>query len=277
MCPWESNPSRLVDWFVMEKFSAEKFCQISGNLAMVAQQCATNVGTNALVSNTDRIRIARLLDGIIQDCKDIGLKVSALQIKDAVDRLQFNPFTGIQLGQVLIGLNVAIVSEMSTQAFMRMFPERVEFYEQEELFGKAVNDVFPDASRDIRASGSCYAADRNTACVMHLMRVLEVGLNALAVCLGVAWERREWENVINDLEGEIKKINGPHAGSDWRGQQQFYAEAAKDFRYFKNAWRNHAMHAREHYDAAEARLILDHVRTFMVHLANSGIAKGLPK
>jgi hypothetical protein len=166
-------------------------------------------------------------------------------------------------------MGVAIHSEMSTHLFLRVLPERADFYEQPDLFGAEVADNFPSASRDTQQAGSCYATDRNTACVMHLMRVLELGLNALADKLHVRFERREWENVINDLEAEVKKINGPHAGADWRQKQQFYGEAAKDFRYFKNAWRNHAMHAREHYDAPEARMIFDHVKSFMIHLADN--------
>ena len=73
------------------------------------------------------------------------------------------------------------------------------------------------------------------------------------------------------IEAEIKKINGPAWGSDWKVKQQFYSGAAKDFRYFKDAWRNHAMHFREHYEASEAKIILDHVKSFMIHLADGGL------
>jgi hypothetical protein len=73
----------------------------------------------------------------------------------------------------------------------------------------------------------------------------------------------------NIIESAVKKINGPHAGTDWKDKQHFLAESAKDFRYFKNAWRNYAMHFHEHYDASEAELILDHVKTFMVHLTEN--------
>jgi hypothetical protein len=162
---------------------------------------------------------------------------------------------------------------MSSQLFMRIFPDRVDFYQQEEFFGPKVELNFPSAKRDNKSAGSCYACDRNTACVMHLMRVLEVGMNTLAATLKVSFERRSWENVINDLDTEIKKINGPHAGADWKNKQQFYAEAAKEFRYFKDAWRNHAMHYREHYDAIEALSILNHTKEFMKHLAQNNLAE----
>ena len=269
--PWESAPYRLVRWCDLEKFAAEVYCRISGNLGALSFEFSAE----SMSHPTSPKRVENLawqLEGIVPSCRAIGLKTSALQLEDAVTRLREpNVWTGPILGQTIRCLNVAINSEMSTHLFMRIFPERIDFYEQANLFGDAVGDHFPGASKDIQQAGSCYAADRNTACVMHLMRVLELGLNALARKLQVRFERREWENVINEIEAEIKKINGPHAGADWREQQRFYGEAAKDFRYFKNAWRNHAMHAREHYEASEARTILDHVKSFMVHLAEGGL------
>jgi hypothetical protein len=103
------------------------------------------------------------------------------------------------------------------------------------------------------------------------MRVLELGLTVLANKLSVIIRKPDWENIINDVEAAIKKIDGPHAGASWKADRDFYAGAAKEFRYLKNAWRNHAMHVHEHYDEPEARSIIDHVKSFMVHLAENGL------
>jgi hypothetical protein len=55
------------------------------------------------------------------------------------------------------------------------------------------------ASFDIEEAGKCLAFDRGTATVMHLMRVLEVGLKALAKVLQIAYAP-SWDSYI-------KKIN----------------------------------------------------------------------
>jgi hypothetical protein len=160
---------------------------------------------------------------------------------------------------------------MSTHLFLWVPKEKSKFYDQENLFGEGVASNFPSATRDIKAAGSCYAENKNTACVMHLMRVLELGLFSLANKLGVVIRKPDWENIVNDIEAAIGKINGPHAGPNWKQERDFYSAAAKDFRYFKNAWRNHAMHVHEHYDEPEARLILDHTKSFMAHLAENEV------
>jgi len=50
-----------------------------------------------------------------------------------------------------------------------------------------------------------------------------------------------------------------------------YAQAATQFFYFKNAWRNHVAHARDIYDNEQAELIFNHVGDFMRFLADTGL------
>jgi hypothetical protein len=276
LLPWEANPYQLISWWEMEKFAAEKFCNICSNLAGLSTRFAeaSRIGSTG-IHPKDMQWMIGALENIENNCKYIGLDVSAIQLQKAVKNLKADAdgssLHAMQVSQLLVDLGTVIASEMSTKLFMRIFPERVAFYEQDDLFGANVAANFGSAKKDIKSAGSCYAADRNTACVMHLMRVLEVGLNTLAKELGVTFDRRSWDNIINDIEAEIQKINGPARGLNWKVKQQFYSEAAKDFRYFKDAWRNHAMHYREHYEASEAKGILDHIKSFMMHLADNGL------
>lgn len=132
--------------------------------------------------------------------------------------------------------------------------------------GSDVTAKFPSISLEAEEASKCHALGRNTACVFHLMRILELGLNSLARSLGVSFERRNWENIISDIESQIKKI-GPTRGPSWKDEEQFYAGAALQFRYFKNAWRNHVMHIRDVYSQDKSREIMSHVKEFMSHLA----------
>lgn len=268
---WDENPYRLVTWWEMEKFAAEKFCNICGNLAGLS-------GDVLKINHFPEDKVKKLVSTLVSvqgDCRQIGLEVSARQFQATIDELENHASTGllhsVQISQAIIDLGNAISCEMGTKLFLRVLSERVPYYEQDDLFGADVATNFPSAKCDIKSAGSCYACDRNTACVMHLMRVLEVGLNTLAAGLGVPFDRRNWDTIINEIEKEIEKINGPHAGPDWKQKQQFYAGAAKDFRYFKDAWRNNAMHHREHYEASGAKTILDHVKSFMMQLAKGGL------
>ena len=272
--PWIDNPYALVNWWDMEKFSAEKFVNVGSGLTSVAYLSARTPSSARLLR-----ALKTQIEGLQLECQELGLRVSALQCETVAD--SFGKFSDddesadlvkpLQISQSLTSLQNVISNEMQTHLFLHILSSKQDYYEQDRLFGEGFYAAFPSAAEDVKESGSCYAADRNTACVMHLMRVLEVGLNVLAAKLGVSFDRRNWENVINDCESEIKKITGPSWGADWKQKLEFYSGAAKDFRYFKDAWRNHAMHYRERYDANEARTILEHVKSFMNHLVDGGL------
>ena len=143
---------------------------------------------------------------------------------------------------------------------------QVELLESTEpLFGLTVDERFPSARFDISEAGKCLALGRSTASVIHLMRALEVGLGCLAVALGLTLTSENWNTVI---EKEIRSRTKTSHGKKWKDQDEsYYAEAATHFRLVKNAWRNHAAHAKVKYLPEEAAEIFQSVKSFMRHLA----------
>jgi hypothetical protein len=95
---------------------------------------------------------------------------------------------------------------------------------------------------------SCYALSRYTACVFHLMRLLEYGLASLADSLAVPIANPNWHHVLQGCEGKIKDLikHDP----DWKDNEQFYNAAALEFRHFQRALRNHTAHAKDMYSQA---------------------------
>lgn len=168
-------------------------------------------------------------------------------------------------------LREAAFTDLRKRKFLRL-EDTAEFaYEKAELFGPEVAEHFRKAAYDIQKAGSCYATGCYTACVFHLMRVLEHGLRALAKRLKVpfpkTFELKTWDRLIGDIEKEIQKVvlkpKTPQRSKDL----EFYNSAAAQFRYFKDGWRNHVMHTRSVYDEHQAMSVMIHVREFMQHLA----------
>lgn len=103
---------------------------------------------------------------------------------------------------------------------------------------------------------------------MHLMRVLEVGLTALATRLGIEQKNENWNAILNLMEKEIRSCTSETHGREWKQKDEpFFTEAATHFRFLKNSWRNHAMHARAKYTEEEADEIYRSVRSLMRHLS----------
>jgi hypothetical protein len=154
------------------------------------------------------------------------------------------------------------------QRLMILVPNlKAEYCDKEEGFGEAVGKAFPSSVPEVKDACNCYALGLNTACVFHLMRVLEKGLRAMAESLNVLWRFEDWGRVIERMEPVIAAIDRQEKTPQKIADQQFYDEAATQFRYFKNAWRNHVMHANVRYDAETALRILEHVAAFMQQLS----------
>jgi hypothetical protein len=131
-------------------------------------------------------------------------------------------------------------------------------------FDKEVNDKFPGADFDICEAGRCFALERYTSCVFHLMRVTELGIKVLGGRLGMTDARPNWEPVIAKIESELRK---EYKEREFKGSTDFLAGALSQFNAVKLAWRNRVMHIGEKYLRQEAKDIFDATAAFMRYLS----------
>lgn len=163
-----------------------------------------------------------------------------------------------------------IEDETSHQAVMMIEPAYLEYFSDPQFFDSkdaATNRVsiqFLSAAEDIAESGKCLACGRSTACVMHLNRIMEVGLKALAAALGIG-PQNDWGKYLTKIENELQvrmKASGARTADE-----QFYAESHAMFDSVRRAWRNPTMHVDKTYAEERAEEILIAVRSFNPHLA----------
>lgn len=161
--------------------------------------------------------------------------------------------------------------ELRRRIFLFVVPQDGNLYNRPLASFPLTWPNYPSARDDIEEACRCYALGRYTACVFHCMAILQCGLYALATELGVMLrypvELAEWCEIIAAIEKKVAAmVNRPRsAARDER--MTFHSECAVQFRYFKDAWRNHVAHMRETYDRDQAHSILLHVRDFMEKLS----------
>jgi len=157
-----------------------------------------------------------------------------------------------------------VPDDLIGQVLLAIDPGKVHLYNQPAIFGDEVFKAFGSANEDISEAGTCLALDRGTACVMHSMRVIEVGLTVLAGTVGVG-KKNDWGSYLRDIDAELtKRIKASGARSV---DEQFYAEAASTIDNMRRAFRNPTMHPEKAYSTERAEEILDSVGSFMRHLA----------
>jgi hypothetical protein len=179
-------------------------------------------------------------------------------------------FTNRQCKDRIEELERVITSEMGSHTFAHLAPGRMAYYGQDFLFGADVANSFPSASFDIKEAGNCLALSRATACVFHLMRVLEILLGVLGKKFGVSMSHTNWAPAIDQIESKIREMHKDPAWkvlSDCKEQQEFFAQAASHFGILKDAWRNYTMHSRGKYTEEEAEQIMSNTRAFTKKLA----------
>lgn len=194
-------------------------------------------------------------------CNELDLPTSSALIKSKLDDL---PENARELSMLLL----AAKTELANQLFLFIPPHRAKFYENNTIVSEEVKIAFPLASDEIRVAGNCFASGLNTACVFHCMRAVEHGLRALAGELGIVVDVQQWHTLIEQIEKEIRNQSSTLLkGSAKTETMQFYSEAAKEFMYFKDGWRNHVSHTRSNYNENQALTTLEHVRNFISSLS----------
>jgi len=193
-----------------------------------------------------------------------------------------NELTLDRLSWELEGVRNAIYYDLNERLFLyvpaqfaKYHYDSLSVYGKRELYGKEVVENFPNAVKEMRAAGNCYATGNNTACVFHLMRATEYGLRAVFKRYKVTYSRKpktpveflQWGEIISAIQGKIDGLEKTKKTKRRDDDIEFLRGVAVQFKYFKDKWRNNVMHSREFYEVEDATKTMRQVQDFMEHLA----------
>lgn len=268
----------------MMKFNAHVFYAIAQDVELVRSGAHFTAATNSIgprkpVPEPIKTEHPKTLKAVLQHCKDVGLNFTVPHVERMLESFEdkYGVYDCGQLDYDSNQLHLRILDEMRGILFLRIPGHMANFYDQSALFGQAVADSFKNATYDITEAGSCYATDRYTACVMHLMRALEVSLDAAGLGVGVSSAvveaRHNWDGLLKKI---VKQMDINDAAGDplWKSKRRFFADVHSQLCAVKNAWRNPSMHLERKYDEQDAGRIFNAVKDFMqlvaTHLDDTG-------
>ena len=225
----------------------------------------------------DYTNAIKLFESARKECGDIRLTDSLRQIGLATPYISrpLDQLTASEVRSELNRVKETIIKELSERKFLFIPKELTLFLDSDALFGHAVAQVFPSGKEDIRESGNCLAADCNTACVFHLMRVGEHGLRRLARKLRVRLthtgkncpiEFADWDKVVTAIRGKIAEARKKPSRPKRQALLEAYSNAADHCEYMKDIWRNNMAHTRNPYSASEAIVVFGRLQDFMQFL-----------
>jgi hypothetical protein len=217
----------------------------------------------------------QLRPGIIENFANIaerlgklGLYVAKVHADQEVQILKLGVTNGEETGMERSAAMIANITEIELSQRVVFFvpPDRSKYYSEPYPFGERVFDRFPSAIADIEAAAKCLALTQGTASVFHSMRVLEVGLKALALELAIPYAP-SWESYIRQITDRINDKH-PNKSQDWKAKEGFFRDTLGDLTTVKISMRNPTMHIVRHYSPDEAEQVFIAAKGLMGRLAS---------
>jgi hypothetical protein len=217
--------------------------------------------------NSEVVPFVRGFLGAIKDSfNELEMPLVLSQAERAINSLDSGNLAKVYAE--LSELNTRIMESLSFQILLVLPSSRKQNFEEPLADWGKVPEKFPSAIKHIEEAERCFALNRNTGCVFHLMGVMQVGLIELARHLRKPVDLFDkWETLIGKVETGIDAKRSSMNSKRWRVVEHFYSEIVSDLRAVKNAWRNPTMHFRRTYDEAEAAKVKSKVKDFMLHLS----------
>jgi hypothetical protein len=277
------QPFKIVSLMELLEFYADLwltiFCELGKHIAIIEldeklrpelQQIRMQSGVSLDFSKPSGTSLVKeeLYVNLVERLEDLELTESAMCAEEILDSIRTGKYKTSHSIKPKVNELLNIIRYQLRSRLILMLPQaKLHYYDDIlKVFSFATREAFPSAFVDMTEACKCFALGRDTACVFHLMRVLEAGLNTLSkdLCVPIG---RNWNTALDMIEKEIRSRSTKTHGQQWKLDEPFYSEAATHFRFIKNAWRNYVAHLHEHYNEERARGILDHVGGFMRHLA----------
>jgi hypothetical protein len=247
----------------MLRFLAEDFCRASSLIGQLFSQVNSGV---VPVSNSWGA-IASELGNLERLCERLGLQSTLAQIKRVKETL-FNGSNNVNYANFardVMEVQIRLMDELEARTLFLMSADEARYFSDNQ-FAPRVGERFPDAIFDMDEAGKCYATERPTACVFHLMRVTEFGLHAIGRLLNMSDPRPNWEPIIAKIDSELK---APYEKRQFKGSADLLANASTHLHAVKVAWRNRAMHVDTKHTMEEAREIYSATCGLMRYLAEN--------
>lgn len=273
--PWESGSSRLWSLWDMIIFFAQplvrNMCALQESIDKLQElmnQFPDDL-PNTTLSEEILEKFNQDLNIIHNGIESSGLISAAKSIKHVLMRLSDTTF--VRLHENLIQIREVIIDDLQDIRLTFIPRDKSIFLDKEHEDKDKIIQSFPSTLEDYKEAVFCYVSGRHTAAVFHSMRILEYGIRALAKDLKLNFYRQNWGTIIkkikDEIDKEIKALTSQPKDLARSERLQFLSNAAQEFTYFKDGWRNYVMHGEDKYDEHQALSVFYHVKAFMIHLS----------
>ena len=229
-----------------------------------------NQAKEEILTADDKETVRALLKGVRDSSKTLGTNVTVTAAEDALARLR-KPINYKDMGDEIKIVDEIFRKEIRSSCIFSISSDCAKLLDPEaDHFGSDFAKRFPSASFDVQEACTCLALARDTACVFHLMRAMEIVLRALHACLGLpdpTGSDRNWGNMLAAMKTEMNSRN-QNSNGGWTGDdRELFTELYASFDAVRAAWRNTTMHIERRYGRDEANHLFVVIKEFAKKVA----------
>ena len=124
-----------------------------------------------------------------------------------------------KLVQIINEIMKVFQSELESKSLFMMKTDRGSYYETKDtILGQAVINKFSSIQVDAEEAGNCFALARYTACVFHLMRIMERLAKTLAQRFRVEprfrnLKEKAWGKLVEEISDKVKDMKSETLGA----------------------------------------------------------------
>ena len=151
----------------------------------------------------------------------LGARVTLLALEEVQQIIKYSGTTWGHVTGRLQEIRNTLKRELSLLTLLVLEPKEQAYFEPKEPhFGIEVALKFiSTVDFEIDEGAKCLALGRSTAAVFHLMRVMEIGIRAVARCLQipdpVRAAERNWGNILREIKADLDAHIGPAHTKTW--------------------------------------------------------------
>jgi hypothetical protein len=238
------------------RYAAEDFIEITKIISSMSMSHLW------LQDEKPRARLDECLEKLLEHTYKFNLQLTRYQIETVRSALARENWSSAS--QELDQLLRRLLEELKTRAFRYVEKPDYELGLWLSVYPGIRQN--PEIRSELESAGRCYAYDEDTACVFHLMRVVDYGLRLVAKSLAVDFDARSWDGIGKAIEKKMREKHGDKTDA-WKASEPFYGEILTDIQAISRGHRNAALHELEKvYDKRTAEYLLTVTVAFIEHV-----------
>ena len=275
---WDFMIKFDVRLLVLRLMHIEEFedCLISGDLFGRAHALTEGRSPSALLTLDGRKWLWAHLEPLQAELEPLALTMGKIEIQHLWNHAHV--WSGSEMAGRLKEFRSKLERELNGRFFLYLSEEEAALFQSTQPLGQEVASAFPvTVNAELCEASKCLALGRYTACVFHLMHVMEIAVQVFGKKLhvdivksapaGKRVSELSWDQILGAINPKLRAL--PQDTVKRKRRHEKFAAAQSYLYGVKDAWRNPTMHPRlEGYNELQVRDIMNHVRSFLTEFAS---------